>query len=393
MMRATSLCALVGVAAGHSSMIMPPARNSIDAELPQYSGGKHPPTGWIDAKRAPCTNGTTTCNSGQSTFWFSQVRAITLLSNRHCVPAWAGTLAKRWGGVRRRTGTLANVGAAFRGQGCTIGCKACDGIGARLANYDHCPGESIKPTLLPKYRTANRHATPGSELDVFKYNPWRAPGRAPTFDACGMAGGGPVPTTAAAEYNPTKFAKQGDHGTKVLKPRPSGTVWRRGSVAYARQQSTAPHGGGYIYRLCPANETITEECFNRMPLEFATPEKHMLRFKDPSLDREVKATLVTEGGGTGWMVYPWPSGKCPGGVCDGALMYKVGPGKHCKSPRYEHTLSRVAQVSLIVEGPQATTPTALATTAWATHPSRASPTAPAPALRTTSRTAPAPAAT
>ena len=84
MMRATSLCALVGVAAGHSSMIMPPARNSIDAELPQYSGGKHPPTGWIDAKRAPCTNGTTTCNSGQSTFWFSQVRAITLLSNRHC---------------------------------------------------------------------------------------------------------------------------------------------------------------------------------------------------------------------------------------------------------------------------------------------------------------------
>ena len=219
------------------------------------------------------------------------------------------------------------------GQGCTIGCKACDGIGARLANYDHCPGESIKPTLLPKYRTANRHATPGSELDVFKHNPWRAPGRAPTFDACGMAGGGPVPTTAAAEYNPTKFAKQGDHGTKVLKPRPTGTVWKRGTVAFARQQSTAPHGGGYIYRLCPANETITEECFNRMPLEFATPEKHMLRFKNPSLDREVKATLVTEGGGTGWMVYPWPSGKCPGGVCDGALMYKVGPGKHCKSPR------------------------------------------------------------
>ena len=282
------------------------------------------------------------------------------------------------------------------GQGCTIGCKACDGIGARLANYDHCPGESIKPTLLPKYRTANRHATPGSELDVFKHNPWRAPGRAPTFDACGMAGGGPVPTTAAAEYNPTKFAKQGDHGTKVLKPRPTGTVWKRGTVAFARQQSTAPHGGGYIYRLCPANETITEECFNRMPLEFATPEKHMLRFKNPSLDREVKATLVTEGGGTGWMVYPWPSGKCPGGVCDGALMYKVGPGKHCKSPRCVcfPELRKVRSLAdRHVSGPQATTPTALATTAWATHPSRASPTAPAPALRTTSRTAPAPAAT
>jgi|EP01047_Picozoa_sp_COSAG01_P040907 hypothetical protein len=71
------LIMLPALAAGHSSMIMPPARNSIDAELPEYSGGKHPPTGAIDAKKAPCTNGTSVCDSGQSTFWFSQgVRAI-----------------------------------------------------------------------------------------------------------------------------------------------------------------------------------------------------------------------------------------------------------------------------------------------------------------------------
>ena len=63
-----------------------------------------------------------------------------------------------------------------------------------------------------------------------------------------MAGGANVPSTAAAEYTPTKFARQGDLGSQVLKPRPSGTVWKRGTVAYARQQSTAPHGGGYIYR-------------------------------------------------------------------------------------------------------------------------------------------------
>jgi len=268
---------------GHSSMIMPPARNSIDSTLPPWSDGKHPPTGSIDKKKAPCTNGTSVCNSGQATFWFS--------------------------------------------QGCTIGCARCDGNGSRIANFDHCPGQSIAPTLLPKYRTANRGAEPNSVHDVFKYNPWRAPGRAPVFDPCGMAGGAPVPTTAAAEYNATIFAHQGDLGSKVLMPRPSGTVWRRGSVVYARQQSTAPHGGGYIYRLCPANETLTEECFNRIPLEFATPDRHMLRFSNPKLDRAVGATLVTEGGGKGWMIYPWPSADDTGN-----LMYVVGSGKHCFYP-------------------------------------------------------------
>ena len=36
MMRATTLSALVGVAAGHGSMIMPASRNSIDATLPAW---------------------------------------------------------------------------------------------------------------------------------------------------------------------------------------------------------------------------------------------------------------------------------------------------------------------------------------------------------------------
>lgn len=138
-----------------------------------------------------------------------------------------------------------------------------------------------------------------------------------------MAGGSPFPTTAAAEYTTTQFAKQGDLGSQVLKPRPTGTVWRRGSVARVRQQATAPHGGGYIYRLCPANQTLTEACFNKIQLEFATPSKHTLRFADRSLDREINATLVTEGGGKGWMVWPWPGGST------GDLMYVVGPDKHC----------------------------------------------------------------
>ena len=56
------------------------------------------------------------------------------------------------------------------------------------------------------------------------------------FDACGMAGGVSVEMFNAAAYNLTKFAKQGDLGTAVLKPRPTGTVWKRGGTAKARWQ-------------------------------------------------------------------------------------------------------------------------------------------------------------
>lgn len=93
-----------------------------------------------------CTNGTSACNNGQSCFWFS--------------------------------------------QGCTIGCKSCDGNGSRIPNFDHCPDISIAPTINePKYRTVNQAAPAGSHQDFTKYHPWRAPGKAPVWDACGMAGG------------------------------------------------------------------------------------------------------------------------------------------------------------------------------------------------------------
>jgi hypothetical protein len=45
--------------------------------------------------------------------------------------------------------------------------------------------------------------------DYTRYNPWRAPGTAPTFGPCGMAGGGPVAGVESGEYNTTQFAKQG----------------------------------------------------------------------------------------------------------------------------------------------------------------------------------------
>ena len=104
-MRSTLVLLLVALPGGssHGSLIMPRSRNTIDADTEAWSNGKHPDTGSIEPYNCACTNGTSVCNNGQSCFWFS--------------------------------------------QGCTIGCKDCDGNGARYPNFDHCPGESIAPTL------------------------------------------------------------------------------------------------------------------------------------------------------------------------------------------------------------------------------------------------------
>ncbi len=118
---------------------------------------------------------------------------------------------------------------------------------------------------------------------------------------------------------------------QVLKPRPSGTTWVRGGVAAARWQQTAAHGGGYQYRLCPASEPLTEECFQRHPLEFASPYTHTARFADPALDRKIKATPVVDGPAKGWMRLPLPF------ISDVACDYVVTEG-HCQwdAPDFTH---------------------------------------------------------
>ena len=238
------LCALPALSVGHGSMIMPPARNSIDASpgMP-WAGGKHPATGSIEPYTCKCNNGTSLCNNGQACFWFT--------------------------------------------QGVSIGCKAADGNGRRYPNFDHCIDEraadfdplTMEGALNPKYRTTNINAPPGTVDDIWKFNPWRAPGKGPLSDPCGMAGGTQTECFNAGAYNTTKFAKQGDLATDVLKKRTDlyQTVWTRGAVEQTRWESTAAHGGGYVYQLCRVSLTpLTEECFATSPLAFAKPYVHKI---------------------------------------------------------------------------------------------------------------------
>ena len=100
-LRAASVLASVATAAAHGAMVSPAPRNAIDTELPRWSHGKNTPrTGVIEPLEVGCANGTDACAIGQSVFWFS--------------------------------------------QGCSPGCRACDGNGTRFANWGECSSSRVR---------------------------------------------------------------------------------------------------------------------------------------------------------------------------------------------------------------------------------------------------------
>ena len=220
---------------GHCSMIRPKPRNAIDSQLPEWADGRSPYV-WQPHGDAPCAcrNGSSPCASAQTCLYMS--------------------------------------------VGCTIGCKECDGGAAGGANpngKDRCNSGMRATINEPKHRTLNRGIRAGSEEDWTRWNPWRAPGNAPVYDPCGRAGGGPRPTPGHGEFTNTSFNSFGDLGSR-LPYYDSGTVWEAGSAVETMQAIRANHGGGYQYRLCPLASALTEECFQRTPLDWADSSSLML---------------------------------------------------------------------------------------------------------------------
>merc|ERR1712166_1609291 len=104
-------------------------------------------------------------------------------------------------------------------------------------------------------------------------------------------------------------------GSKVLKPRPTGITWKSGSVVNVSWYIAYNHAGGYKYRVCPASEPLSEECFARPEhqLEFVS-NTSVVKFK--SGDRRIPNTVIREGGGIGWMLNPIPMPNFVGSDCD-----------------------------------------------------------------------------
>lgn len=201
-------------------------------------------------------------------------------------------------------------------QGCSIGCPECDSVNGR-AQIDICGAGKNATILEPLIRTVNRAAEAMTEYDVYRHNPWRAPGTAPVVDACGMAGGAPTKGVEWADYIETPFAKQGDKGSEVLPCYPTDTKWKRGDTVEATWQVTANHGGGYQYRLCPLTEALTEDCFMTMPVPFAGKTFLEWGYGSELPRLEINGTFVSEGTvpeGSTWAANPIPA-RCLSGEC------------------------------------------------------------------------------
>ena len=228
--RLSLAAALLHLCDAHSSMVKPFPRNARDGNLTMFQNGKYirHPVGQhsgcsCTAPEGGCPAGMPTGRpqtNGQPCLWFS--------------------------------------------QGCSPGCKTCTGFN----------GHTTKPlcdTFMEPTNNDPRTRTEDPEdPNSFHFSPWRSPGHAPVADACGLAGGtsrkhqGP----GEAVFTPNGVASQGDKGSEVLKQGPPVETWKRGTNVEVAWGIRFNHGGGYQYRLCPANETLTEECFMRHPLEF-----------------------------------------------------------------------------------------------------------------------------
>lgn len=122
---------------------------------------------------------------------------------------------------------------------------------------DLCGSGMIATINEPWLRTTNRLAQAQSDYDIYKHNPWRAPGSAPVLDACGAAGGQPWALNVTAEYGVggcqrtgcwytnTEYAMHGDLGSVRLEELPTDTAWTIGGEAEVIWQILANHGGGY----------------------------------------------------------------------------------------------------------------------------------------------------
>jgi len=104
------------------------------------------------------------------------------------------------------------------------------------------------------------------------------------------------------------------------------TVWIAGSTVEVGWGITANHGGGYQYRLCPANEKTTEKCFQAHPLDFVG-EKQWIQYghgKDVSNRTEIPAVTVSGDkvvpAGSMWRRNPIPPCNTPIFWCVGWTM-------------------------------------------------------------------------
>ena len=136
-------------------------------------------------------------------------------------------------------------------EGCWIGCESCsltmpvdpkcpDCWSGNFYGPPNCAKYTpLDPTLPEEHRTWNI-GNPSQRGDWTRAHPWRAPGRAPTADPCGIAGGYAKPTGGGGE-TPTG-ARQGDRGSRLAPLAGVTTEWAARAEVEVGWMVGANHG-------------------------------------------------------------------------------------------------------------------------------------------------------
>jgi len=306
-MQFLTLFALLPAVAGHTATVSPLPRNAVDRNVDIWSSAVPEPVTRVSAEGgwwcpiAGESTGKYSAGLGQACFWFSNGAAI---------------------GCDTPDGNTRGPEACGKPQGAAPQHLHTDDVtllsGKPLSCV--CNNSNFKATICdPKLRTINTHAECGGSNDTTYFSPWRAPGSAGVFDACGMASGRPGGGGGhGATYKDTVYAKAGDLGSKTLARMPTNTTWEAGAVVDVSWGITANHGGGYQYRLCPASKELTEECFQQRPLPFVGQQR--FRWGGPNGEQMwFNGTYVSEGTipkGSTWAKNPIPRNFAFEPICD-----------------------------------------------------------------------------
>ena len=218
--------------------------------------------------------------------------------------------------------------------GCFQGCGTCSLVGKSLypvpadlkAAGCHTPppptlggGDAAEERKLRTYNIDNA-STFG---DWTKWNPWRAPGSAgrgnSRFQPCGINSG----SAPSFPDPPAAGQPMSANGTDLAPiPKSRQTTWKSGAVVEAEWSIYANHGGGYSYRLCKkvAGKQLTEECYQRIPLDFATDTTEIKYYDGSRAPFLINATTTSKGTwplGSQWRKNPIPHCNCDVGTSCG----------------------------------------------------------------------------
>jgi len=293
--------------------------------------------------------------------------------------------------------------AAWYTQGTQIGCEEATGVATCSADAPCCP-DLMNATLLhteqlsyPAFSLAQEYAnipthlrgSPRTLANPFRHNPWMAPGHAPVANPCGILGGWRFSNASsyiAGMGDPTK--KQLDKAGRETKinlipktmPVPVGTTgtsallydinmrmqkaqgnlyttndntkWKAGTAQNVSYSLIANHGGGWQVRLCKLghllDETLTEECFEKMPLDFVGNSSW---FEYNSSDNSkgtsripftpVRVSDINTAGvspkGSTWTKVGLPS--CDG-LCGGGDMCPYHAPNNCDKPQFDNAIAK-----------------------------------------------------